>query len=210
MKLSSILAAVFLSVFTLCMPVLSQSPGHHGRKFLDTLDYDFTFAAVNTSLPNANTTGAPLVLGYSGYTHGMAIYVTSTYYTYPYNSYPSLRLVKHALRAIDSRGEWSTNATIVRSRDSLVWISSTMYPYPEDNARIFSAEGCQSSQYPILTAYNISSLWSLCPYPGFRGQTQLVFNATTAGPPPLYDPALCYPVNINIVPAERATVTVPL
>ena len=31
-----------------------------------TLPYNFTLAALNTTLPNANDTGAPLVLGYEG------------------------------------------------------------------------------------------------------------------------------------------------
>ena len=32
----------------------------------ETLPYNFTFAAVNKTLPNANTTGSPLVLGAGG------------------------------------------------------------------------------------------------------------------------------------------------
>ena len=33
---------------------------------LDSLDYNFTLSAVNVTKPNANLTGAPLVLGQAG------------------------------------------------------------------------------------------------------------------------------------------------
>lgn len=38
---------------------------------------DFTLAAWNTSMPNANSTGAPLVLGYDSAVEGAEFYVLS-------------------------------------------------------------------------------------------------------------------------------------
>jgi hypothetical protein len=37
-----------------------------GQTVVCTLPYNFTLSAINTTLPNANTTGAPLVLGQNG------------------------------------------------------------------------------------------------------------------------------------------------
>lgn len=45
-----------------------MAPAYLGRLIvsLDRLDYNFTLAAVNVTVPNANLTGAPLVLGQAG------------------------------------------------------------------------------------------------------------------------------------------------
>lgn len=169
----------------------------------ETLPYNFTFAAVNKTLPNANSTGSPLVLGAGGATGGLTIYTTSTWYSFPYNDHPSLGLVNRALRAFDKLGNWGTNVTIVRSGEKLVWSRSIMYPNPEDNSRVYSAARVPSSEYPVLAAYNITTLWLLCPDMRFRGQTQLVFNVSAVIPAPQYlsfDPYLCYDVTVNLVP----------
>ncbi|KAH6887249.1 hypothetical protein BKA70DRAFT_79899 [Coprinopsis sp. MPI-PUGE-AT-0042] len=140
----------------------------------------------------------------AGATSGLTTYTTSTWYSFPYNDHPSLGLVNRALRAFDKLGNWGTNVTIVRSGEKLVWSRSLMYPNPEDNSRVYSAVKDPSNEYPILAAYDISSLWSLCPDARFRGQTQLVFNVSAVTPPPLYlsfDPYLCYDVTVNLVPA---------
>jgi len=42
-----------------------------------TATYNFTLVALNNTLPNANSTGAPLVLGQAGATGGAYLYVTS-------------------------------------------------------------------------------------------------------------------------------------
>jgi hypothetical protein len=203
----------------------------------DSLPYSFTFAAVNKTLPNSNSTGSPLVLGAGGrstrssflfgldramgrchgrldhlyhlgtrlpYTYSTVLFshASKTWYSFPYNDYPSLGLVNRALRAFDKLGDWRTNVTIVRSGEKLVWSRSIMYPNPEDNSRVYSAIKNPSDD-AVLGAYNISSLWSLCPDTRFRGQTQLVFNVSAVTPPPLYlpfDPYLCYDVKVNLVP----------
>ncbi|KAJ3490101.1 hypothetical protein NLI96_g1685 [Meripilus lineatus] len=59
--------------------------------------YNFTLAAYNTTFPNANSTGSPLVLGQAGAIPGASFKVLSTYASYPYNEYPNLSLLSGAL-----------------------------------------------------------------------------------------------------------------
>ena len=47
------------------------------RKVEESLPFNFTFAALNLTLPNANATGVPLVLGQNGVVTGAAFEVTS-------------------------------------------------------------------------------------------------------------------------------------
>ncbi|TFK66972.1 hypothetical protein BDN72DRAFT_899386 [Pluteus cervinus] len=103
-----------------------------------TLSYNFTLAAVNTTLPNSNSTGVPLVLGQNGATSGITFHVTSTYFSYPYNDYPSLALINGALRAYSTGGEWMTNSTGISPWDgTLEWETTTLYT--EDAPTVFSA-----------------------------------------------------------------------
>jgi hypothetical protein len=63
------LAPFVLATTSLAMPAARQvAPGpcaNFGSAGFDNAN-NFTLAAVNTTLPNANTTGAPLVLGSAG------------------------------------------------------------------------------------------------------------------------------------------------
>jgi hypothetical protein len=52
-----------LSIPTFCVLVLQMCAA---QTVVSTLPYNFTLAAVNTTLPNINTTGVPLVLGQNG------------------------------------------------------------------------------------------------------------------------------------------------
>ncbi|EAU86682.2 hypothetical protein CC1G_07340 [Coprinopsis cinerea okayama7 len=208
-----------LGVLKFCLAVISISDLVRGAQNcedpnpapesigFDTLPYNFTLAAANASLANAaDLTGAPLVLGAGGATGGVMIYVTSTYSSFPYNQYPTLGLVNRALRAFDDWGNWCVNATTIRSGERLVWSRSVMYPNPEDNSRVYSVIQTPSNPYPVLAAHNVSTLWSLCPFPGPRAQTQLVFNVSAVRHPPdsdylPFDPDLCYHVMLHIIPA---------
>ena len=46
---------------------------------LDSLDYNFTLSAVNVTKPNANLTGAPLVLGQAGKCYFENLYTIAEY-----------------------------------------------------------------------------------------------------------------------------------
>ncbi|TFK36216.1 hypothetical protein BDQ12DRAFT_253709 [Crucibulum laeve] len=174
-----------------------------GQTFLRDLSWNFTLAAVNTTLPNTNDTGVPLVLGQNGATSGIIFHVTSTISSYPYNDYPALALVDGSLRAYGSYGDWITNATAVKSGGTMGWVTTTRYA--QSASQDYSVITLATSSLPALAAHGLSDQWSLCPFSGFRGQTNVVFNvsANIPAPPYLgYDPASCYGVTINIIPVQ--------
>ncbi|KJA22576.1 hypothetical protein HYPSUDRAFT_67037 [Hypholoma sublateritium FD-334 SS-4] len=183
----------------------SLSPAYPGRLVvsLDRLDYNFTLSAVNVTEPNANLTGAPLVLGQAGAIDGESFYVTSTYASYPYNDYPSLGLIDNTLRAYMKDGQWLTNTSTVQSGGTMSWYTTSLYTQvaPE----IFTALKTPFATHALLAVYGISDLWSLCPFSGAYAQTNLIFNvsgdATTPPPPYLgFDIEQCYAVLVNIIP----------
>ena len=124
-----------------------------------------------------------------------------TYMSYPYNDYPWLALVDSSLRAYTKAGRWITNATAVSSGGTLGWVTSRLYSQPA--AKAYTGVQTPAGEFPLLAAYGITDLWSLCPFFGPRGQTNVVFNVSADMPPPPYlgfDPATCYEVKINIIP----------
>ncbi|KIP02454.1 hypothetical protein PHLGIDRAFT_79089 [Phlebiopsis gigantea 11061_1 CR5-6] len=66
--------------------------------------YNFTLAAYNATGPNANDTGAPLVLGQAGAVDGAEFKVLSTWASFPYNDFPTLSLVHGGLWGNDAAG----------------------------------------------------------------------------------------------------------
>ncbi|KAF8962082.1 hypothetical protein BDZ97DRAFT_2026110 [Flammula alnicola] len=167
---------------------------------LGNLPLNFTLAAVNTTHPNTNRTGAPLVLGQNGASSGISFYVTSTYASFPYDDYPSLGLVNNTLRAYTKDGRWITNATEVRSGQTLGWVTTTIYEQPAPE--IYSAIRLPAHEYPLLAAHGFFNLWSLCPFLGNYPQTNVMFNVSADLPPSPYlgfDPSRCYGVLINIL-----------
>ncbi|KAH6905062.1 hypothetical protein BKA70DRAFT_1431640 [Coprinopsis sp. MPI-PUGE-AT-0042] len=153
----------------------------------ESLPYNFTFAAVNKNPAQCQQhRGAARPRCRRRYERLDHLYHFDLGIPSRYNDHPSLGLVNRALRAFDKLGNWGYEC------------------YHQDNSRVYSAVKDPSNEYPILAAYDISSLWSLCPDARFRGQTQLVFNVSAVTPPPLYlsfDPYLCYDVTVNLVPA---------
>ncbi|RDB16488.1 hypothetical protein Hypma_002778 [Hypsizygus marmoreus] len=191
-----------MSVRTLAISLLSTIATCMAQHSVLSLPYNFTIAALNTTFSgvNANRTGVPLVLGQNGATTGASFYVTSTYASYPYNDYPSMALMRGSLRAFTSEGEWLTNATAMRSGRPLGWITSRYYTQPA--AKGYSAVRVPTEIFPLLATHGFAHLWSLCRFPGFRGQTNVVFNVSADIPLPPYlefDPADCYPVTLNII-----------
>ncbi|KAJ3575403.1 hypothetical protein NP233_g1125 [Leucocoprinus birnbaumii] len=161
-----------------------------------TLPYNFTLAAYNTTLPNHDKNGAPLVLGQNGATSGVTPHVTSTRASFPYDDYPTLGLINGSLRAYSSDGSWNTNATQVRSGSTLGWVTTTRFATPAPE--IYSAVTVPLAKYPLLAAFGHHDLWSLCPFPGRLGQTNVVYDvaaATNGG----FDPQRCYAVILFII-----------
>jgi len=191
------LSAIYVGLLGLLVAQCqAQRPGLTG-----SLGYNFTLAALNVKLPNANATGAPLVLGSGGATSGVYLYVSSTYASYPYNDYPALALDNNGLRAYTTNGQWVTNATEVQSLGKLGWVTTTIYARPAP--QVYATTRLPAYQYPLLAAHSFHNLWSLCPTTNSGGQISVVFNVTAeAATQPFlgYDPAGCYSVVLQVVP----------
>jgi hypothetical protein len=168
----------------------------------DTLSYNFTLAAVNKTLSNANETGVPLVLGQNGAIPGAALYVTSTYASYPYNDYPLLSLSSSSLRAYTKTGAWITNATsfISDSNTPLRWLTTSLGStgYGTNYSAILSP----GDEFAKLAVLGRKDLWSLCPFGHTeRSQVNLVFNVSGDGAASGYAPDECWEVDVNVVMA---------
>ncbi|KAF8638633.1 hypothetical protein AX17_002058 [Amanita inopinata Kibby_2008] len=187
----------FLSISTFAAPLAPM--------LLSDLPYNFTLSAWNTTLPNANSTGVPLVLGQNGASAGLSFQVTATFASYPYNDFPILGLVDGSLRAYRASGFWMTNATAVHSGGSFGWVSSTFYSRPA--TRDFTVVRAPAYQYPVLAVNGREDLWSLCPFRGFRGQTEVLFNVSADGMMPHtilgFDPEECYETRIHVITASE-------
>ncbi|KAF9449846.1 hypothetical protein P691DRAFT_666554 [Macrolepiota fuliginosa MF-IS2] len=169
-----------------------------------TVSYNFTLAAYNITLPNSDRNGAALVLGQNGTerSNQRNSNFLQTRASYPYNDYPTLALISGSLRAYRTDGSWNTNATEVRSGSTLGWITTTRYARPAPE--IYSAVNVPLTKFPLLAAHGRHDLWSLCPFPGRLGQTNVVFNvsavaSSSSGPSVGFDPKGCYEVVLFII-----------
>ncbi|KAL9709662.1 hypothetical protein Ac2012v2_007400 [Leucoagaricus gongylophorus] len=177
-------------------PLLSSALSQFAS--IATLPYNLTLAAYNITLPNHDNNGAPLVLGQNGATSGVTPHVTSTRASFPYDDYPALALINGSLRAYSSNGSWNTNATEVRSGNTLGWVTTTRFARPAP--MIYSAVIVPLTKYPLLAAHGRHDLWSLCAFPGRLGQTNVVYDVAAAknglgG----FDTTNCYDVILFIV-----------
>ncbi|KAL1755007.1 hypothetical protein FB107DRAFT_275254 [Schizophyllum commune] len=171
-----------------------------------TLPYNFTLAAVNTTLPNANGTGVPLVLGSAGAVPGASFYITSTYASYPYNDYPKLALVNGQLRAYDRYGNWHINATALSSGNEMSWLSTTLGG--SESNQFTALHATRHHRYASLAVHATDSpswhgtdaLWSLCPSTQFRGKNEVVYNVSSTYQYYPFNVTDCYKVTLQIVP----------
>ncbi|KAJ4483873.1 hypothetical protein J3R30DRAFT_1844220 [Lentinula aciculospora] len=193
----SLIAVWVFTSFVAATPVQISA-----RSSVTTLANNFTLAALNNTLPNANSTGAPLVLGSGGAIDGESFQVTSTYASYPLDNFPSLGLVGGNLRAFLNDGSWHTNASAPLTGDPLGWGTSSYYSSPASTA--FSAVSVVTTGFPVLAVNGISGLWYLCPSDApVLAQNILYFNTTTV---PSHSgvsgasPVECYSVTVNMVP----------
>ncbi|EKM77794.1 hypothetical protein AGABI1DRAFT_76799 [Agaricus bisporus var. burnettii JB137-S8] len=190
--------------FVLFRPLAFGVPAlSYNSEQITTLTYNFTLSAYNISRPNDNKIGAPLVLGQNGATSGVTPHVTSTHASFPYDDYPILALIDGSLRAYRSDGSWNTNATEVHGGTTLSWITTTIPYYSRPAPEIYSIVNVPLTKYPLLAAHGRHDLWSLCPFPGRLGQTNVVYNvsvvmnSTRNG----FDTKECYEVILFTVPS---------
>jgi hypothetical protein len=112
-----VLAPLAIAATSLAIPTARQLPSGPCAHFAGGFDTasNFTLAALNRTLPNANSTGAPLVLGQAGAIDGAEFEVLSvilsnfnendkrlmsrrqTWASFPFNQWPSLSLLDGGL-----------------------------------------------------------------------------------------------------------------
>ncbi|KAL1714467.1 hypothetical protein EV715DRAFT_209536 [Schizophyllum commune] len=171
-----------------------------------TLPYNFSLAALNMTLPNANDTGVPLVLGYEATIIGAVLYFESTYASSPDGAIIPLGLVNGGLRAYSSDGSWCTNASAITSGNAMGWFGSSWRSSPEVDqfTALHAIRPARYHKYATLAAHGQDSLWSLCPTGNNDGKNEVFYNisSTTAPGSQIVVPEDCYKVILRIVPLQ--------
>ncbi|KAH9840793.1 uncharacterized protein C8Q71DRAFT_741256 [Rhodofomes roseus] len=170
----------------------------------DTPAYNFTLAAYNTSLPNANSTGAPLVLGWGrpGTSPEASEWAVSTYAAWGSNDWPYFTLTGGALYPIPGPNESGLDAYDFALPSGyevafLVMIHESTPVVPS----VYCAAADGDSEYAKLAVNNDVDSFSLCKATTAQfTNVVLVYQADANDT--FYDYSTCYPVQVNIVPYE--------
>ncbi|TFK50689.1 hypothetical protein OE88DRAFT_1726489 [Heliocybe sulcata] len=163
------------------------------------LAYNFYLTAVNTTLPNANTTGAPLVLNPQGQnSSGEAIYNVATYHSQP-----------------DTMGIWPNftldHGTLVANYPTDLTLSPVGVDTEDGGPVVFTADTTNASQIycgvadtdpeqggrPLLALYNNLSEFSICHQTDGGNADLLIYNASSENS--LYDYNSCYAVLLHLI-----------
>ncbi|CAL1702399.1 unnamed protein product [Somion occarium] len=158
---------------------------------------NLSLAAYNTSLPNANSTGAPIVLGQAGAIAGAEF---KTYASYPYNDFPTFSLDEGALVP---KGAGITVAdTDVLVGGQLGFVVTNLNP--PTPAQIYCALASTDPMgggtgLPVLAVHGDPDSFSLCRAGDDPlAQTNVVYQAQPNNTGYIYDS--CYPVRLQIIP----------
>ncbi|KAL4248902.1 hypothetical protein ABKN59_007596 [Abortiporus biennis] len=169
---------------------------------------NFALSVWNLTLPNANNTGAPLVLAEKAAITGIQFWSLTAYASYPMNDYPIFNLANGELVAVGSGPAAGTEGFAGEVTPGS-WISfavtkgSLPSPGPATDfcaVGSTSSEGSPNSQYyrlNILNAEASPQSWAICPDGTHPGQQTLYFNpqAGASG-----GPSGCYAVDVLILP----------
>ncbi|KAL1694001.1 hypothetical protein GGG16DRAFT_110613 [Schizophyllum commune] len=184
-----------LAISAFLAPAAAAQPVATGSAPLKSLPYNFTLAALNTTLPNVNDTGVPLVLGYDYYVHGSGGFSTSTWSSVHVDVFPSLGLVNGALRAYSSGGSWDTNASTITSGEKMTWVSGSWWGAVEKD--VYTAvHATHHHKYATLVPNGQDPLWSLCPTGDYWNKNVVYYNISS----PDKESKNCYGVVLQVVP----------
>ncbi|PCH34750.1 hypothetical protein WOLCODRAFT_139557 [Wolfiporia cocos MD-104 SS10] len=169
----------------------------------DTTVYNFTLAAYNLTLPNANATGAPLVLGYGppGDSAAASEWAISTYASWGVNDWPYFTLQSGALYPQPGPNENGLGAYDFQVQPgSEVAFFVTVQESSPSPAEIYCAVD-NSTEYSVLAVNNDADNFSLCvatadwtDSPQYNIVYQPEANATQ------YTYNTCYPVRVQLIP----------
>ncbi|KAI9058911.1 hypothetical protein FKP32DRAFT_1596783 [Trametes sanguinea] len=196
LSLSVLAVAITAAASTMAHPMAraSSNPACDGlgAGAFDTAS-SFTIGAINTTLPNANITGAPIVVNSAGATKDASFWHLGTWAQYPSPlQYTSISLVNGTL-IIDGDGATPAQATTVDAGNSLEWFSRST-AVPSEGAQIYCAVSPPGNQgSPILAVNGDTDSFSLC---------QTSFENVVyykAAPDRGYDFDSCYPVKLQLI-----------
>ncbi|KAF8576278.1 hypothetical protein K439DRAFT_677543 [Ramaria rubella] len=165
---------------------------------------NFTLAALNTTLPNANNTGAPLVLGPGGAIESEELEFLTTWATWQFNQWPSLTLTKGGLTANQDPPQSTvpTSSGGPSNGSEIFFVTTSLNP--PTPAPVFCGlantdpEG-GSSPYPQLAVYGHADLFSLCLTSTLPDAFNSVIYNATADNFGTYVFESCYPVTLMMV-----------
>ncbi|KAL4251591.1 hypothetical protein ABKN59_006724 [Abortiporus biennis] len=132
---------------------------------LDTYS-NFTLTALYKNIPNDNSTGIPLVVGFAGVSGGAELRVFSTYSSYPYLDWTALEMVNGGLVATGPHVNPATSRPILAGSEPHLLVTNPETPATEEVYCGFastSAHGSENSQYPRLAIGTDADSFSLCP-----------------------------------------------
>ncbi|EPT02257.1 hypothetical protein FOMPIDRAFT_1015350 [Fomitopsis schrenkii] len=191
------------------LPVRQQGASFAGLAdgSTDSPLYNFTLAAVNTTLPNTNSTGAPLVLGWgpSGTSAAASAWAISTYAAWQSNEWPYFTLSDGALYPIPGHNEHGLGAydhEVASGDEVTFWVTvEQSNPTPDP---IYCAAANDDQEYAVLAVNNDADHFSLCEattsWPKLN--TVLVYEAADSNRN--YNYSTCYLVQVNIIPYDAS------
>ncbi|KAI0919745.1 hypothetical protein AcV5_001723 [Taiwanofungus camphoratus] len=205
MLFSAFLSLVLLPAFP---PLAAQNASSYGpcsglglgEGAFDSSPYNITLTAVNLTLPNDNSTGAPLVLGHEARTSPAAgIATLATYLSVQSNYWPSLTLLNGTLVGNPSGAEYNTSATdfAISPGEEVSFVVATSgvtaFPAPIYCAIVHSPDD------QVLAINGDPGNFSLCTSgSGSQAQNNLVWQPTSNQSTYYYDS--CYPVRVQLNP----------
>ncbi|TFK46198.1 hypothetical protein OE88DRAFT_1668067 [Heliocybe sulcata] len=148
---------------------------------------------MNTTLPNANTTGAPLMLGEYISVYGFQEFYLATVATYPYvttSANPSLAMSGGNITA---NAVQSTALTSATSGSFLQFTANFNGPVDPVSGFCGILEK-PGDPYPLLAINGRTDVFSICSDGQFDA---VVYNATEGSA--AYDVGTCYAVTLNMV-----------
>ncbi|KAI0692696.1 hypothetical protein C8T65DRAFT_669343 [Cerioporus squamosus] len=195
----NLLTLAFAATATVALPAakrdLAPSCNLLGGGAFDTAT-NFTLAAWNTTLPNANNTGVPLVLGQAGAIPGAEFKVLSTFASYPFNQYPSMSLDKGRLIPHGTNVAPAQAGTVPDGSEPGFVTSNTVDP--EQGPQIYCAvadidPAGHGTGHPFLAVNGDTDSFALCKD---GSQNNVVFKPTSGKS---YDVASCYAVKVQLI-----------
>jgi len=158
---------------------------------------NFTLAAYNTTLPNANYTGSPLVLAGQGAEDGAEFFVLATWNTFPYGPATVFNMVDGGISSTFEEGDEAL-CGLLEPTDEIQFIltSPPLAPWTGFcGIASTGAGGSPTSQFPQLAVGTDTDSFYLC----IIGSGYNAYYAVIYQPG---DPTECYPVQLHMIVPE--------